>query len=219
MTLTACASEDLPTFAMPVRDVTNQAPRILSLWQGSWIAALAVGVLTWGLILWPVVFSPAQAQRHRPAAADALQPADRGLLHRRPAHHDRGVLLLHRARRGPHHARSRPTPTTRSRSPASSGRGSSPTTATAARTPRRPARRASPRRCTCPQGESVQFRLAVQRRHPLVLGAGVPVQDGRHPGPDEHLRDHAEEARHVTTAGAPSCAARTTPGCCSTSRS
>jgi cytochrome c oxidase subunit 2 len=53
---TGCASEDLPTFAMPDRDVTNQAPRILSLWQGSWIAALAVGALTWGLILWPVVF-------------------------------------------------------------------------------------------------------------------------------------------------------------------
>ena len=53
---TGCASEDLPTFAMPDRDVTNQAPRILSLWQGSWIAALAVGAVTWGLILWPVVF-------------------------------------------------------------------------------------------------------------------------------------------------------------------
>jgi cytochrome c oxidase subunit II len=53
---TGCASEDLPSFAMPDRDVTNQAPRILSLWQGSWIAALAVGALTWGLILWPVIF-------------------------------------------------------------------------------------------------------------------------------------------------------------------
>jgi cytochrome c oxidase subunit 2 len=42
---TGCASEDMPTFAMPARDVTNQAPRILSLWQGSWIAAFAVGAL------------------------------------------------------------------------------------------------------------------------------------------------------------------------------
>ena len=40
---------------MPVRDATNQSERILSLWQGSWIAALAVGALTWGLILWPVI--------------------------------------------------------------------------------------------------------------------------------------------------------------------
>jgi cytochrome c oxidase subunit 2 len=53
---TGCDSADLPSFAMPARNVTNQAPRILSLWQGSWIAALAVGALTWGLILWPVVF-------------------------------------------------------------------------------------------------------------------------------------------------------------------
>jgi cytochrome c oxidase subunit II len=53
--ISGCASEDLPTFAMPDRDVTDQAPRILSLWQGSWIAALAVGLLTWALILWPVI--------------------------------------------------------------------------------------------------------------------------------------------------------------------
>jgi cytochrome c oxidase subunit 2 len=45
----------MPTFAMPVRDATDQSNRILSLWQGSWIAALAVGAITWGLILWPVV--------------------------------------------------------------------------------------------------------------------------------------------------------------------
>ena len=55
LTLTACSSDELPTFAMPERDATNHAPTILSLWQGSWIAALAIGALTWGLILWPVV--------------------------------------------------------------------------------------------------------------------------------------------------------------------
>ncbi len=55
LTLSACSSEELPTFAMPDRDATNHAPTILSLWQGSWIAALAVGALTWGLILWPVI--------------------------------------------------------------------------------------------------------------------------------------------------------------------
>jgi cytochrome c oxidase subunit 2 len=55
LTLTACSSDELPTFAMPERDATDQAPRILSLWQGSWIAAFAVGILTWGLILWPVI--------------------------------------------------------------------------------------------------------------------------------------------------------------------
>ena len=55
VTLTACSSDELPTFAMPARDTTDQVPRILSLWQGSWIAALTVGVITWALILWPVI--------------------------------------------------------------------------------------------------------------------------------------------------------------------
>ncbi len=34
--------------------VTNQTQRITDLWVGSWIAALVVGLLTWGLILWCV---------------------------------------------------------------------------------------------------------------------------------------------------------------------
>ncbi|HWS58728.1 MAG TPA: cytochrome c oxidase subunit II [Actinotalea sp.] len=34
--------------------VTNMTERITTLWTGSWIAALVVGVLTWGLILWSV---------------------------------------------------------------------------------------------------------------------------------------------------------------------
>jgi cytochrome c oxidase subunit 2 len=70
-TLTACSSEDMPTFAMPARDVTNQATRVLSLWQGSWIAALTVGAITWGLILWPVI-----AHRRKRDATD-LPPQTR----------------------------------------------------------------------------------------------------------------------------------------------
>ncbi len=34
---------------------TNQTGRIISLWNGSWIAAWLVGALVWGLILWCVV--------------------------------------------------------------------------------------------------------------------------------------------------------------------
>ena len=56
LTATGCASEDLPALGMPERDVTDHAPRILSLWQGSWIAAFAVGALVWGLIIWSVIF-------------------------------------------------------------------------------------------------------------------------------------------------------------------
>lgn len=35
-------------------EVTNQTGRISQLWVGSWTAALIVGVITWGLILWCV---------------------------------------------------------------------------------------------------------------------------------------------------------------------
>lgn len=35
-------------------EVTNHTGQISALWRGSWIAALLVGVLTWGLILWCV---------------------------------------------------------------------------------------------------------------------------------------------------------------------
>ena len=34
--------------------VTNMTDRITTLWTGSWIAALVVGIITWGLILWCV---------------------------------------------------------------------------------------------------------------------------------------------------------------------
>ncbi|NJP99765.1 aa3-type cytochrome oxidase subunit II [Streptomyces zingiberis] len=55
VTATGCTSEDFPRLGMPT-PVTEEAPRILALWQGSWAAALAVGVLVWGLILWSVIF-------------------------------------------------------------------------------------------------------------------------------------------------------------------
>ena len=35
--------------------LTTQAKLVVGLWQGSWIAALAVGALVWGAILWAVV--------------------------------------------------------------------------------------------------------------------------------------------------------------------
>jgi len=35
-------------------EITDQTGRIVSLWVGSWIAALIVGLITWGLILWCV---------------------------------------------------------------------------------------------------------------------------------------------------------------------
>ncbi|MFI9598714.1 aa3-type cytochrome oxidase subunit II [Streptomyces sp. NPDC004069] len=54
-TATGCTYKDFPRLGMPT-PATEEAPRILSLWQGSWAAALAVGVLVWGLILWSAFF-------------------------------------------------------------------------------------------------------------------------------------------------------------------
>ncbi len=36
--------------------LTSQAQLVVHLWQGSWIAAIAVGLLVWGAILWAVIF-------------------------------------------------------------------------------------------------------------------------------------------------------------------
>ncbi|MEU9103028.1 cytochrome c oxidase subunit II [Streptomyces xanthophaeus] len=56
-TATGCSYtwKDLPRLGMPT-PVTEEAPRILSLWQGSWAAALITGILVWGLIMWSVIF-------------------------------------------------------------------------------------------------------------------------------------------------------------------
>jgi len=52
--LGGCSSADqeqIRRLAMPV-EATDRAPLIYDLWVGSWIAAIAVGVVVWGLILY-----------------------------------------------------------------------------------------------------------------------------------------------------------------------
>ena len=132
LTATGCASEDLPSLGMPERDVTDQAPRILSLWQGSWIAAFAVGALVWGLIIWSVIF------HRRRRGETGLPPQTRynvpiEVLYTVVPLIAVAVFFFFTVRDQNRSSRSRPTPTTRSPSPASSGRGSSTTPATAAR--------------------------------------------------------------------------------------
>jgi len=50
--LTGCSQEVQRGWMPGPPGVTDETERITSLWVGSWIAALAVGVLTWGLIIW-----------------------------------------------------------------------------------------------------------------------------------------------------------------------
>jgi cytochrome c oxidase subunit 2 len=51
---TACSGE-AARLGMP-DPITEQGKRVLTLWQGSWAAAFAVGGVVWGLIIWAVLF-------------------------------------------------------------------------------------------------------------------------------------------------------------------
>ena len=72
---------------------------------------MLTGVVVWGLIVYVVVALP-PPQRRRDPDADALQPADRDLLHDRAGHHGDRVLLLHRRRPERHARRHDAEPTT-----------------------------------------------------------------------------------------------------------
>jgi cytochrome c oxidase subunit II len=51
-----CSAQQLSTGFLPTeRDTTNQVNRVIDLWNGSWIAALVVGAIVWGLTIWCVV--------------------------------------------------------------------------------------------------------------------------------------------------------------------
>lgn len=55
--LAGCSQEtvdDWKRAGMPA-PITEEGDRMLHLWQGSWIAALAVGALVWGLIFWSII--------------------------------------------------------------------------------------------------------------------------------------------------------------------
>ena len=56
LTATACSSDsEAARLGMP-EPISDQGERMLTLWQGSWIAAFAVGGVVWGLIIWAVLF-------------------------------------------------------------------------------------------------------------------------------------------------------------------
>jgi len=59
---TGCTSNLFTRIGMPV-PVTKQGQVTLTLWQGNWVAAMAVGVVVWGLILWAVIFHRKRSDR------------------------------------------------------------------------------------------------------------------------------------------------------------
>ncbi len=62
---TGCASNELTRLGMP-EPITEQAERVLSLWQGSWVAAFAVGILVWGLMIWTIIFHRKRSEQLPP---------------------------------------------------------------------------------------------------------------------------------------------------------
>jgi cytochrome c oxidase subunit II len=55
LVLSGCSTSDIPAMLDIPQPVTKQGEWIHSLWQGSWVAAWAVGAITWGLIIWAVI--------------------------------------------------------------------------------------------------------------------------------------------------------------------
>lgn len=53
--LTSCSDLVSRGFLPGARDTTNNTELITDLWVNSWIAALVVGVITWGLMIWVMV--------------------------------------------------------------------------------------------------------------------------------------------------------------------
>ncbi len=59
---TGCQYNAFTRLGMP-KPVTAQGKVTLTLWQGSWIAAWAVGIVVWGLIIWAVIFYRKRSDR------------------------------------------------------------------------------------------------------------------------------------------------------------
>jgi cytochrome c oxidase subunit 2 len=63
--LTGCTNNTFTRLGFP-DPISNQGQIVLHLWQGSWIAGMAVAILVWGLILWAVVFHRKRSDRLPP---------------------------------------------------------------------------------------------------------------------------------------------------------
>ncbi len=59
---TGCKSTSFTRLGM-LPPVTKQGQVTLTLWQGSWTAAWAVGIVVWGLIIWAVIFYRKRSDR------------------------------------------------------------------------------------------------------------------------------------------------------------
>ena len=65
--LTGCTNDTFTRLGFP-DPITRQGKTVLTLWQGSWIAAFAVCALIWGLVLWAVIFHRKRGDKLPPQA-------------------------------------------------------------------------------------------------------------------------------------------------------
>ena len=67
VSLAGCSSEAKRGYLPGYEDgpVTNMTERITDMWVGSWIAALTIGLITWGLMLWCIVMYRKQRDDNR----------------------------------------------------------------------------------------------------------------------------------------------------------
>jgi cytochrome c oxidase subunit 2 len=55
LSLAGCTAQELRGYLPSDGETTNNTSRVIGLWSTSWIVLLAVGVLTWGLIIWAAI--------------------------------------------------------------------------------------------------------------------------------------------------------------------
>jgi hypothetical protein len=175
VTCTGCDTADLPRLAFPT-PATEEAPRILLIWQGSWLAALITGAVVWGLILWSCVFHrkkhaddvPIQTRYNLPIEAlYTIVPFVMVVTLFYFTQRDESILLDQ------------------------GGKEAHTINVVGRRYPGHPARAVA-------AGEQAHpLRVDLDGCHPLLVGAELPVQDGRHARAHEQLRAHPEQARHL----------------------
>ena len=92
LVLTGCSPLVEKGWLPTERGTTSNTDRIMDLWVNSWIAALVVGIITWGLIVWCLV-----AYRRRKGTVPMLEELARdvtGLVDRPVARDEaRGLVL------------------------------------------------------------------------------------------------------------------------------
>jgi cytochrome c oxidase subunit 2 len=59
---TGCKSDAFTRMGMP-DPITRQGQVVLTMWQGSWVAAWAVGIVVWAAIIWAVLFYRKRSDR------------------------------------------------------------------------------------------------------------------------------------------------------------